>query len=87
MLAVRQWLEKNDIKPEAINLVSQSTHARRSCFLYKKVMNNTLRTGIISTLDQNYDANKWWAYSVGVRSVINEIVAYPYYALIVNWRA
>ena len=85
-IAVRQWLEKNDIKPQSINLVSKSTHARRSWFLYKKVMNNALRVGIISVPTENYDARKWWTYSAGVRSVINETVAYLY-ALIVNWRA
>lgn len=35
-IAFRQWLEKTDIQPQAINIVSESTHARRSWLMYKK---------------------------------------------------
>jgi hypothetical protein len=85
-IAVRHWLEKTNIKPQAINLVSQSTHARRSWLTYKKVFNNTLKVGIISIPANNYNPQKWWTYSAGVRSVMNEAIAY-FYALIVNWQA
>lgn len=84
-IAFSQWLENTDINPQAINIVSESTHARRSWLIYKKVLTPKMKVGIISIPSQNYDSRKWWIYSAGVRSVINETVAYVY-ALIVNWR-
>ncbi len=85
-IAFRQWLEKTDIQPQAINIVSESTHARRSWLMYKKALASKSEVGIISIPSQNYDPQKWWMYSAGVRSVINETVAYLY-ALIVSWQA
>ncbi|MEM7554568.1 MAG: ElyC/SanA/YdcF family protein [Cyanobacteria bacterium P01_A01_bin.84] len=85
-IAFRQWLENTDIQPQAINIVSESTHARRSWFLYKKVLESKMKAGIISIPSQSYNPQKWWKYSAGVRSVINETIAYLY-ALIFSWRA
>ncbi|MDJ0800496.1 MAG: ElyC/SanA/YdcF family protein [Calothrix sp. MO_167.B12] len=85
-IAFRQWLESRDIQPRGINIVSESTHARRSWLIYKKVLTPKIKVGIISIPSKNYEPQKWWIYSAGVRAVINETVAYLY-ALIVNWRA
>ncbi|MEM7725273.1 MAG: ElyC/SanA/YdcF family protein [Cyanobacteria bacterium P01_A01_bin.45] len=85
-VAVGQWLEQTDIQPKAINIVSESAHARRSWLLYKKALASKVPAGIISTPSRSYDSQQWWKYSAGVRSVINETVGYLY-ALLVSWRA
>ena len=84
-IAFTQWLEQTKNQPSAVNIISESTHARRSWFLYKKALNNKLKAGIISVPPQEYDPKQWWKYSAGVRSAINETVGYLY-ALLVNWR-
>lgn len=87
-VAFRQWLEETDIqpKPQGINIVSESTHARRSWLIYKKVLADRMRVGIIAIPSQTYNPQRWWMYSAGVRAVIDETVAYIY-ASIVSWRA
>jgi hypothetical protein len=34
--------------------------------------------GVIAAPDPEYDANKWWASSSGVRTLIGETIAYLY---------
>ena len=85
-VAFRQWLETTDIKPRGINIVSESTHARRSWLIYKRVVADRIKVGIIAMPPTTYNPQRWWMYSAGVRAVINETVAYIY-ASIVSWRA
>ena len=87
-MAFRQWLEKTDLqpKPQGINIISESTHARRSWLIYKKALANKIKVGIIAIPSITYNPQRWWMYSAGVRAVIDETVAYIY-ASIVSWRA
>ena len=84
----RQWLEKTDLqpKPQGINIISESTHARRSWLIYKKALADKIKVGIIAIPSITYNPQRWWMYSAGVRAVIDETVAYIY-ASIVSWRA
>jgi uncharacterized SAM-binding protein YcdF (DUF218 family) len=84
-IALRQWLEKSNSPMAAINLFTHDTHARRSWLIFQKALSPKIKVGIISSAPQNYDPNKWWTYSAGVRSIINEIVAYVY-AVVVSWK-
>ena len=34
--------------------------------------------GVISVPDRGYDPNRWWRYSQGVKTVINEVIGYIY---------
>jgi hypothetical protein len=84
-IALRQWLEKSNSQIAAINLFTHDTHARRSWLIFQKALAPKIKVGIISSAPQNYDPKKWWIYSAGVRSIINEIVAYIY-AVVVSWK-
>jgi uncharacterized SAM-binding protein YcdF (DUF218 family) len=84
-IALRQWLEKSNSPIATINLFTHDTHARRSWLIFQKALAPKIKVGIISSTPQNYDPNKWWIYSAGVRSIINEIVAYVY-AAVVSWK-
>ena len=87
-VAFRQWLETTDLnpKPQGINIISESTHARRSWLIYKKVLAGKIKVGIIAIPSITYNPQRWWMYSAGVRAVIDETVAYIY-AFIVSWRS
>ncbi len=84
-LALREWIENSDLKIEAINLFSHETHSRRSWLIFKKALSPQIKVGVISSAPKNYEPKKWWIYSAGVRSVINEAVAYIY-ARFINWK-
>lgn len=77
-VAVQQWLSNSNLQLKAINLFSSDVHARRSWLIYKQVLAPKIKVGVIAAEQQSYDANKWWSSSAGVRSVIDELIAYIY---------
>ncbi|MCU0772154.1 MAG: YdcF family protein [Verrucomicrobia bacterium] len=77
-LALRDWMEAQDESPTALNVLTIGPHARRSRLLYEKAFAGTCRIGVIPIEPQEYDPDRWWAYSAGVRTVMSETVAYFY---------
>jgi hypothetical protein len=77
-LAIKNWLKTNKHQNVSLNLFTQSTHARRSWFLYKKAFNGEFNIGIIASQPDDYNPKRWWKTSNGVRSVIDESIAYLY---------
>ncbi len=75
--AVKQWLQKSG-KSSTINVVTLGTHARRSHLLFEKALEEDFMVGIIAIEDIRFDPEKWWRSSMGVRSVIDETIAYIY---------
>jgi len=83
-IALRQWLA-NSISPiKSMNLLTSDAHARRSWLIFQQVLAPKIKIGIIAAKPVNYNPNKWWTSSEGVRTVISETIAYIY-ALFVNW--
>ncbi|OUL33937.1 ElyC/SanA/YdcF family protein [Nostoc sp. 106C] len=81
-----RWLSKSNLQPKSINLFSWDAHTRRSWLLFKKVLAPQIHVGVIAAKTQDYDPKKWWRYSQGVRTVIDEAIAYIY-AQFFNWKA
>ncbi|MEH2044293.1 YdcF family protein [Nostoc sp.] len=81
-----RWLSNSNLKIESINLFSLDVHARRSWFLFKKILTPEINVGVIAAKTQDYNPNKWWSYSEGVRTVLDEGIAYIY-ARFLNWKA
>jgi len=77
-LAVKEWLLKNDMKIRRMNLVSLGPHARRSANLFQEVFQGEVEIGSISIEPRDYDSDRWYASSEGVRSTLNEAIAYMY---------
>jgi uncharacterized SAM-binding protein YcdF (DUF218 family) len=73
-----RWLSQSNLQPKSINLVSWDAHTRRSWLLFKKVLPPQIQIGAIATKTKDYDPQKWWRYSQGVRTVIDEAIAYIY---------
>lgn len=76
--AVRDWLNENEDFPEAINLVSISTHARRSRMLYQRALGSNVKVGVISVETRSFDIKNWWKTSAGVKTTIMELISYLY---------
>ncbi len=84
-VALKQWLLTSDLKVSAINLYTLGPHARRSQFIFKKVLAPDISVGAIAAEPLDYNSQTWWKSSEGVRTVIFETIAYIY-ARFVNWK-
>jgi uncharacterized SAM-binding protein YcdF (DUF218 family) len=80
-----RWLSKSNLQIESINLFSLDVHTRRSWLLFKKLLNPKIKVGVIAAKTQDYDPKKWWSSSAGVRTMIDEGIAYIY-ARFLNWK-
>lgn len=79
-IAFKQWLARSGLEIRAVNILTVGVHARRTQLLYKKALEPDVQVGILSTLDLDYDARRWWASSAGVRTVLSEAIGYLYAA-------
>ena len=77
-VALKNWLHDHDLHVTAINIVTESCHARRTRLLFQKAMGSDVTIGTIAISSPDYDATHWWRYSEGVEEVIGETIAYIY---------
>lgn len=76
--ALRKAMRADGVPAAKINVISVGPHSRRSRLLYQMAFGPETRVGIIAIEDREFDPARWWASSVGVRTVIGEVVAYAY---------
>ncbi|MBW8888866.1 MAG: YdcF family protein [Fibrobacteres bacterium] len=81
-VAVAGWMKKAGCDCRSLDLFSFSTHARRSRLLYRLALGKGVRVGVFAPRDVDYDPDRWWTSSDGVRRVTDEWLAYLYAALI-----
>jgi hypothetical protein len=84
--ALRQWIVTSNLKVTSINLYTYDVHARRSWLIFQKALAPDIKIGVIAAQPISYDPKRWWMSSEGVRSVLDEAIAYIY-ARFVDWRA
>lgn len=77
-LALKKWMQGNGMQSKRMNLVSLGPHARRSTSLFQDVFTGEVEIGSIAIESRDYDADRWYASSEGVRSTLNEAIAYVY---------
>jgi hypothetical protein len=77
-VALRDWFHENNLNVKSLNIVAESTHARRTWFLFQEAFGGKVKIGVIAIQNPDYDARRWWRSSDGVRGVIDETVAYVY---------
>lgn len=78
-VAVRDWLaQQPGGVPAALNLISESTHARRSRLLYQKAFGDAVRVGIIAIPRQGVSPNNWWETPAGRTFTFAQIAKYLY---------
>lgn len=77
-LAVRDWIEKNNLNINGINVASMGIHSRRTWLTYKTVLNTSCEAGYISLPDyRDSDSSK----SKFLRT-LTETIDYIYYSII-----
>jgi DUF218 domain-containing protein len=77
-VAVRDWAKREGVRLEAIDLISDGPHARRSRLLYQLAFGPEVKVGVLATRSYDYDAAKWWRSSIGVRNVIEQAIDYAW---------
>ncbi|HEU5396000.1 MAG TPA: ElyC/SanA/YdcF family protein [Verrucomicrobiae bacterium] len=77
-LALRDWFQQHQVSIDAINVLTEDTHARRTQLLFQEAFGPRVAVGIIAVPDPDYDPHHWWRTSEGFRSVVNEGVAWLY---------
>ena len=81
-LAFRQWIQKQGMTDVKINIVGNGAHSRRTRLIYEKALGPGVRVGISNVAEMNFDPQRWWASSMGFRSVVDEAIAYTYVRLL-----
>lgn len=77
-VALKKWFELNRVSTKSINIVTLGAHARRTRVVYQKALGKDFAVGVIAVPDQEYNPERWWRYSEGVREVVSETTAYVY---------
>jgi hypothetical protein len=85
-LALREWLSQSGLVVRSLDVYSKGAHARRTWLLFRKALGSDIAVGIIAA-DPDYDAERWWTSSSGVRAVVGESVAYLYARFLFSPRA
>jgi uncharacterized SAM-binding protein YcdF (DUF218 family) len=77
-VALRDWFRERKMDVGSINVVTESTHARRTWLLFQEAFGKRVNVGIIAVHNPDYDAKHWWRSSDGFREVVSEAMAYVY---------
>lgn len=77
-LTLKRWLDQNRPEVRSLDLVTLGPHARRSLILHQMTLGSNLSVGVISVPNRGYDPNRWWRYSAGIKTIINEVIGYIY---------
>jgi hypothetical protein len=77
-LAVRQRLEEEGLFGKPAELYTVGAHARRSYLLYQRAFGGEYPLGVSSIAPATYNFDQWYRYSLGVRHVCGELLAWIY---------
>lgn len=77
-LALRDWMRESDIEISGINIVSSGTHSRRTWLTFSRVLNRSVKVGIISLSDTRNTGSD----GIGYIKTLRETIAYIYYSIL-----
>jgi hypothetical protein len=77
-VALKNWLDQHGAAETNFNVISLGPHSRRSRLLFENALGSSYRVGVTMVEDEDYDAGRWWESSAGVRTVMDEMIAYWY---------
>ena len=77
-VALREWLTAHNMAITALNVLTEDAHARRTRLLFQEALGPKVRVGVIAVRSPDYNGDRWWQYSDGVREVLGEAIAYVY---------
>jgi hypothetical protein len=74
-VVVRDWIQREGLRPEAIDVYSSGVHARRSRMVYRLAFAPSVEVGMLAATPRNYDLEHWWQTSQGTKSVLDETLS------------
>jgi hypothetical protein len=77
-LALKNWLASHEVVETNFNVISLGPHSRRSRLLFEQALGKDYKVGVIAIENQEYDTKQWWTSSAGVRTILDESIAYLY---------
>jgi hypothetical protein len=77
-LALRAFGEEHHLDLGAINVLSLGAHARRTQLCFKRALGDGTQVGIISVPNRDYDSDRWWKFSEGLKTVGGECIGFSY---------
>ena len=81
---VRNWFKEQGLQPTELDVITIGVHARRSRLLYHYVFGSDCKVGIWSVPDADYQPERWWAGSEGVKQTLTECFGYLYCRVFLN---
>lgn len=72
---LREWMQRSGVHADAIDLYSAGIHARRSRLLFQMALGSQTQVGVMAARPQQYDPQGWWRTSVGVKTMIGEVIS------------
>jgi len=72
---LREWLQAEGHRYDAIDILTSGTHARRSRRLFQQAMGPETDVGVLSAQPSGYDPAAWWRSSAGVKTVLGETIS------------
>ncbi len=79
---VDHWLKEYQPQVKTLNVVTIGPHARRSRLLFDLALTTNVSVGVINLKDNSYSSRYWWKSSIGLKTVLGELLAYFYAKLI-----
>lgn len=70
--AVKRKLAELQMQHAGLNIVTEGNHARRTWTVFRRVLPEPNRVGVISCPPVEYDPARWWASSEGTKSTLIE---------------
>jgi DUF218 domain len=74
-VVVRDWIQREGLHPEAVDVYSSGVHARRSRMVYRLAFAPSVEVGMLAATPRNYDLEHWWRTSQGTKSVLDEALS------------
>jgi len=77
-VALSRWMRERGMKSRTVHLITDGSHARRSRLLFKRALGRGVTVGVTSVPSREYDPQRWWQSSAGMRDMVGETLAYGY---------
>lgn len=74
-VVVRDWIRRERLMPDAIDVYSEGVHARRSRTVYRLAFGPSVEVGVLAATPRTYDLEHWWRTSQGAKTVLDETLS------------
>lgn len=76
--ALKKWMLNNMPEIKTLNIFTGGPHGRKTYNIFKKVLGENIKVGIISSKIKHYNSKYWWTSLRGSRVTFKFIVGYIY---------